>query len=109
MLLQAAPLALILWLFFPRFAEPLWRVGGPGVSDHSGLGDTMSPGDITDLALSDDVAFRVRFDGAYPLAKERYWRGPVLHIFDGRTWRRADPVSARRPHSCRRGRPTVTQ
>ena len=32
----------------------------------SGLSDTMSPGDITQLALSDEVAFRVRFAAATP-------------------------------------------
>ena len=32
-------------------------------SAETGLGDSMSPGDITELALSDDIAFRVRFDG----------------------------------------------
>ena len=48
----------------------------------------MSPGDITDLALSDDVAFRAHFEGPAPPQDERYWRGPVLHDFDGRTWRR---------------------
>src|SRR4030081_2400394 len=59
--------------------------GSPG----SGLGDTMSPGDITDLALSDDIAFRVRFATAPPPPQERYWRGPVMHDFDGHTWKRA--------------------
>ena len=48
----------------------------------------MSPGDISDLALSDDIAFRVQLCGATPPPQERYWRGPVLHDFDGRTWRR---------------------
>ena len=34
-----------------------------------------------------------------PPPQDRYWRGPVLHDFDGRTWRRSDPaVSA---HRCR--------
>jgi protein-glutamine gamma-glutamyltransferase len=85
---QALPLALIFWLFFPRFDAPLWRTPSDGRSAETGLSDTMSPGDITDLALSDDVAFRVHFDGPPPPAGERYWRGPVLHDFDGRTWRR---------------------
>jgi transglutaminase-like putative cysteine protease len=96
-LLHAMPLALVLWLFFPRFAEPFWRVGDPAASANSGLGDSMSPGDITDLALSDDVAFRVRFDDAYPRPQERYWRGPVLYNFDGRTWRRTDANFAAAP------------
>ena len=48
----------------------------------------MTPGDITELALSDAVAFRVRFDGTPPPAEDLYWRGPVLNSFDGRTWLR---------------------
>ncbi len=87
-LLQALPLALLLWLFFPRFAEPLWRLNETGQGASSGLSDTLSPGDITDLALSDEVAFRVRYLGASPPPADRYWRGPVLDQFDGTTWRR---------------------
>ena len=90
-LLQAVPLTLVLWLFFPRFAGPLWQIPDDGRAAASGLSDTMSPGDITDLALSDDVAFRVRYEGAVPPPRERYFRGPVLHDFDGHTWRRSEP------------------
>jgi transglutaminase-like putative cysteine protease len=89
LLLQAAPLALVLWLFFPRFAAPLWQITDTGPGAVSGLGDTLSPGDISDLALSDDVAFRARFAGATPPPRLRYWRGLVLHDFDGHTWRRS--------------------
>jgi transglutaminase-like putative cysteine protease len=87
-LLQALPLALALWLFFPRFAEPLWHVDEASQGASSGISDTMSPGDITDLALSDEIAFRVHYLGAAPPRDERYWRGPVLDQFDGRVWRR---------------------
>src|SRR6202035_1352547 len=55
----------------------------------SGVGDTMSPGDIDHLALSDEIAFRVRFAAAAPPAAERYFRGPVLDGFDGHRWKRA--------------------
>ena len=92
-LLQALPLALVFWLLFPRFAAPLWQLGGASTSAGSGLSDSMSPGDITQLALSDEVAFRVHFAGQAPPPRERYWRGPVLHDFDGRTWRGSDPVT----------------
>jgi transglutaminase-like putative cysteine protease len=96
-LAQALPLALVFWLFFPRFAGPLWQMPDDRRSAQSGLSDTMSPGDITDLAQSDEVAFRVRFDAAAPPPPERYWRGPVLHDFDGHTWRRSDAGPIRAP------------
>ena len=90
-LAQAMPLALVFWLLFPRFSGPLWHFPDDGQSAESGLSDTMSPGDITELALSDEVAFRVRFAAAPPPPNERYWRGPVMHDFDGHTWTRARP------------------
>jgi transglutaminase-like putative cysteine protease len=89
---QALPIALVLWLLFPRFAGPLWHIPVDRSSAESGMSDTMSPGDIDHLALSDEVAFRVRFAGAAPPPQERYWRGPVLHNFDGRTWRRSNSM-----------------
>jgi protein-glutamine gamma-glutamyltransferase len=86
---QSLPLALVFWLFFPRFDAPLWQIPGAGPGAESGLGDTMSPGDINDLALSDEIAFRVRFATPPPPPEERYWRGPVMHDFDGHTWSRS--------------------
>jgi transglutaminase-like putative cysteine protease len=85
-LAQALPLAVVFWLLFPRFAGPLWQIPSDSQTAASGLSDSMSPGDITQLALSDEVAFRVRFEAATPPNRERYWRGPVLDIFDGHTW-----------------------
>lgn len=96
-LAQGLPLAVVFWLFFPRFDGPLWRLPADGRSAESGLGDSMSPGDITELALSDEIAFRVHFSADEPPPQERYWRGPVLHDFDGQTWRRADPEAVRAP------------
>ena len=93
-LCQALPLALVFWLLFPRFAAPLWHLPDTGRSAASGLGDSMSPGDIDHLVLSDEVAFRVHFPGATPPPQESYWRGPVLHDFDGRTWRRSHSASS---------------
>jgi len=95
--LQAMPLAVILWLFFPRLTEPLWRLAESDQGAASGLGDTLSTGDLADLALSDEIAFRVHFFGAVPPAAERYWRGPVLDQFDGRVWRRAEPDTTPHP------------
>jgi transglutaminase-like putative cysteine protease len=93
-LAQALPLALVFWLLFPRFAGPLWQIPNDSQTAASGLSDNMSPGDITNLALSDEVAFRVRFEAATPPNRERYWRGPVLELFDGHTWSRTPSSQA---------------
>jgi transglutaminase-like putative cysteine protease len=85
MLVQGIPLAALLFLLFPRISGPLW--GLP--SDHAaktGLSDRMAPGQISELSLSDAVAFRVDFRGDVPPPALRYWRGPVLSTFDGRAW-----------------------
>jgi len=87
LLLQAAPLALLLFLLFPRLPGPFWGLD-MGESARTGLGDEMTPGDVSDLSASGDVAFRARFFTPLPPPVQRYWRGPVLHEFDGRSWRR---------------------
>lgn len=85
--LQALPLAILIFPLFPRLPGPFWGMAA-GQSARTGLGDEMTPGEISDLSVSGEVAFRVRFDDALPPPAQRYWRGPVLHEFDGRAWRR---------------------
>jgi transglutaminase-like putative cysteine protease len=91
MIAQGLPIAAALFLLFPRLASPLW--GLP--ADHTattGLSERMAPGMISELSLSDAVAFRVDFDGPPPPPRLRYWRGPVLSRFDGREWRALSPL-----------------
>jgi protein-glutamine gamma-glutamyltransferase len=86
LLIQGIPIAALLFVLFPRLAGPLW--GSPSdAAGRSGLSDTMTPGSISALSLSDAVAFRVSFVGAPPRPSQRYWRGPVFTRFDGREWR----------------------
>lgn len=87
----AVPLMIAMWVFFPRIATPFWAVPIDTSSATSGLSEQMSPGDISSLSLSDAVAFRVTFAGEPPAPHERYWRGLVLHRFNGRTWYGNDP------------------
>ncbi len=84
----ATPLALLLFIAFPRFQGPLWGLPGDARGGKSGMSDTMSPGSVASLALSEDIAFRVRFLGAPPPQSQLYWRGIVLSAFDGKTWMR---------------------
>lgn len=86
------PLMIAMWIFFPRIATPFWSVPIDTSAAASGLSDTMNPGDISSLSLSDAVAFRVQFDGAVPAPRDRYWRGLVLFRFNGRSWTGFDPT-----------------
>jgi transglutaminase-like putative cysteine protease len=83
---HAAPAALALFLLFPRVPGPLWGLPQDAYSGMTGLSETMSPGTLSSLALSDSIAFRAEFQGDPPPQMQRYWRGPVLWDFDGRTW-----------------------
>jgi len=93
---QGIPFMVALFVLFPRAIPPLWGIPADTVAI-SGLSDSMSPGTISEMILSDGLAFTVEFDGPRPAPTERYWRGPVLSRFDGRTWRMAVRPSENRP------------
>lgn len=79
------PLALAAFWLFPRLGSPLWGIPERAMG-RPGLSDRMSPGEWIDLMADDTPALRVQFFGAVPNAQQRYWRGPVLWQFDGRSW-----------------------
>lgn len=85
--LYATPLAALCFVLVPRLPGALWAMPGNEPA-RTGLSEEMSPGSISELAISEDIAFRVQFEGQPPPSAQRYWRGPVLHDFDGYTWRR---------------------
>ncbi|MDN3518343.1 DUF3488 and transglutaminase-like domain-containing protein [Aquisalimonas lutea] len=89
MLGQSLPVMLILFVLFPRIPGPLWGMPDDAYAGMTGLSDEMTPGAISQLGRSDEVALRVEFDDAPPAYPRRYWRGPVLARYDGRSWRRA--------------------
>ena len=91
LLAHAAPAGLLLFLLFPRVQGPMWGLPQDAQSAVTGLTDTMTPGNIAELAQSDALAFRAGFAGRIPPPRQRYWRGPALSEFDGRTWR-AGPI-----------------
>lgn len=87
LLLQALPLAVLLFILFPRLPSPMSGLVHLNTG-RTGLSEQMAPGSVSQLIQSDAVAFRVDFDQADFDARSLYWRGPVLPHFDGRTWRR---------------------
>lgn len=85
MLLLCLPLMVTLFVFTPRIS-PLWTLNLASSHAKTGMTDRMTPGDIAHLSQSDDLAFRVTFEGQRPEQNQLYWRGLVLQHFDGKTW-----------------------
>lgn len=97
LLLQALPFLVVLFIAFPRIEGPLWGLPTDAFRATTGLSDSMEPGSISDLTESSAIALRASFDGPPPPAKLRYWRGPVLTLFNGRSWRAASAQSDTQP------------
>ncbi len=87
LLLQSSLLAIVLFVVFPRLS-PFWQVPN-AKSAQTGLSEEVSPGDIANLALSSELAFRVNFNNsAVPRYSTLYWRAMTLENYDGRKWSR---------------------
>lgn len=85
LVLQALPLMLVLFLFFPRVG-PLWSMPQSGDKAVTGLSDNIAPGEIAELSQSAERAFRVSFEGTPPLRNTLYWRAVTFERFDGQRW-----------------------
>jgi len=96
LLAQALPLTLILFLFFPRIA-PLWNVPLPAGAK-TGITGKVKPGEIAKLAQSDEIAFRVVFDGAVPPTESLYWRGVIYNEFEDGEWKEGKAPPRARPN-----------
>ena len=90
LLVQAAPLVVLLFLLFPRINTGL-RVEFRTIrAANSGFSDRLSPGSIAALANSVDIAFRAEFPGSKIRPPgPMYWRGVVMWHCDGMEWRGA--------------------
>jgi protein-glutamine gamma-glutamyltransferase len=89
MILQALPIMAALFFLFPRIQGSLW--GRPAdAAGVTGFSDRMSPGDVSRLVTSREVAFRVEFENAIPPRDRLYWRGIVFEDFDGKTWHQGE-------------------
>ena len=89
--LLAMPLAVLLFVVFPRLQGPLWGMPDDAGTGRTGMSASMAPGSMARLAQSEEPAFRVRFIDPAPAPRLRYWRGVVLADFDGRTWTQGPP------------------
>ena len=85
-MLQSLPLAIALFVLFPKIS-PFWQVP-QAQGAQTGLSDSLTIGDISKLALSNELAFRVEFEQQVPAYPELYWRAMVLEHFDGKSWQK---------------------
>lgn len=94
LVLQAVPLMLLLFVVAPRVG-PLWAVPMNSAGAKTGMSDSMSPGDISELSRSTELVFRASFEGMAPPQSELYWRGLVFSYFDGRRWSQSNAQLSR--------------
>jgi transglutaminase-like putative cysteine protease len=86
LLLQALPLMLVLFLLFPRVQGPCGGCRPTPTAPSAGSPTTCTGRHRAGQRIGRDRLPR-RLRGRPAAAAERYWRGPVLTRFDGRTWR----------------------
>ncbi len=96
LMLPALPLAVLLFLFFPRPPTGFIRLPFDATA-RTGLADVMEPGAVARLTTSSELAFRVDFEGEPPPPAQRYWRAQVFWRFDGRRWLRHPAMERPRP------------
>ena len=90
---QALPLTIVIFVLFPRVEAPRWMLFDQQHAAKSGLADSLEPGSISSLGLSDELVFRVKFTGKIPPPNQRYWRGPVFSHTDGKRWTETSNLS----------------
>lgn len=85
--LLSVPLMAILFFAFPRVVMP-WAMSRGSPYGEIGFSDQMNPGKVAELAGSTAMVFRASL-GKTPLktSQELYWRGSVLGISRGLSWR----------------------
>lgn len=85
--LKSLPLALFLFLFFPRVQNPFGFQGLTSSQGSTGFSDELNPGSISRIQNSKELAFRVQFSGDKKYRPhDQYWRGQVLTLSEGLRW-----------------------
>ena len=95
--LLALPVMALFFFLFPRIPGGIFRLTETTTA-RTGFTQEMSPGSVSRLVLSRDIAFRVELAQAQVPPERRYWRGVVYSGFDGRNWQsRPQPSAALAP------------
>lgn len=85
--LRSAPALVVLFLLFPRFVLFQLEKTRPPKIAQSGFSEELTPGQFSQIALSDQMVFRAMFTNGASLDSTRlYWRGAVLTTSNGFAW-----------------------
>lgn len=83
---SSVPVALALFLIFPRFVFP-WAARANQSRAQMGFSENLNPGESAELAETDRLIFRARFEvDKQPSVESLYWRGGVLRESKGLSW-----------------------
>ncbi len=94
--LRSLPVVAILFFVFPRVQIPWARELGPLIP-LSGMSESIGPGDISNLTLSQETAFRAHFVNFRPGMRDLYWRGAVLEEMNGFRWNKTNETTLEIP------------
>lgn len=92
LMLAGLPVAIALFLLFPRPPGALWGTHQPGVAATTGLSEHLRPGAFERLGKNPEIAFRAHFDGKIIPPTKRYWRVMVMTNYDGHQWQAVPPL-----------------
>ena len=85
-ILFSVPVMLIIFLVAPRIPS-FFVLPASDDKGKTGLSDSLTFGQVSELARSAEPVFRVSFAEEPPAREQQYWRAMTLSDFDGSTWR----------------------
>ncbi|MEZ0391161.1 MAG: transglutaminaseTgpA domain-containing protein [Pseudobdellovibrionaceae bacterium] len=84
---SSLPIALLLFLVFPRVVLP-WAISKNQRSSRMGFSTDLNPGQVADLASSTGIVLRAVFPPDSDVnPQELYWKGAVLTSSNGLAWK----------------------
>lgn len=110
---QALPLAVLLFVIFPRLEGNFLRRLGGATTGLTGMSEHLEPGSVASLVQSDVPAFQATFrnvPGGMLPARNLYWRALSLDICEGGlTWRARGAYPYTRPSAAPRAAGRIEQ
>jgi len=86
-LFKALPIAILLFFFFPRINANIGFLPTPQQQNQqSQLQNQLDAQEFSESAFSDELAFRVEFNGRVPAQNQLYWRSKVMTIENNFSW-----------------------